>query len=265
MLNVHLVQDFCKTLSNPYKWIFATWIVFLLKYRKTIMGPFWIICGPMVFIVLLGILYGDVMGYSLERYVPHLGIGLIIWSYISGIVMSAPRLFIQNKPILMQGLSSLVEITQKTIFLNCIIFLHQFLIVILIVLYFNIQISFKSLLIIPALFLILLHSFWVIMFLGILGARFRDIGEIVEVIMRIAFLVTPVIWIIDGDTSRSSTIGVYLLLNPFYHVLEPLRSAVLGTDVMLSSWIISLLIALFGTLLAAFSYQKYRDLVIFWI
>lgn len=260
-----IFKDFYISLLNPFRWVYATWIIFLLKYRKTVLGPFWIIVSPMIFVAILGGLYGAVFGYSTEKYVPHLGIGLIVWSFISSVAMTAPRLFIQNKAILMQGLSSLTEIILKAIFYNIIIFAHQLLAIIAIIIYFQIEITAETLLLVPALILMIVHALWVTTVLGILGARFRDIGEIVEMVMRIVFLATPVIWLVDEASGQNSVIGTYLLFNPFYHVLEPVRGAFLGTDIIISSWFISSAIAIFGIVIAANLYQRFRYSIIFWL
>ena len=43
---------------------------------------------------------------------------------------------------------------------------------------------------IPAGLLMFAHSVWMLVMLGILGARYRDLSEVVEMVMRIAFLAT---------------------------------------------------------------------------
>ena len=260
-----MIADLATALRAPGTWAYSTWIVFLLRYRKTALGPVWLVLGPSIFIIILGGLYGRGMGNAASEFVPHLGAGLVIWTFISGTTLAAPRCFVQGKPVMMQGLSSQMEIVLMALLTNLIVFGHQLVVIIALMVYYDIVPGLHTLLAIPALLLMLIHGFWVMFLLGTIGARYRDLGEIVETVMRIAFLATPIIWLAGESGGRGTIIGRYLLLNPFYHILEPLRGALLGTYVMPISWAISAGIAAVGMSLAAFVYGRYRHSVILWV
>lgn len=259
-----MISDLVSAFKNPGSWIYSAWITFLLKYRKTFLGPIWIIAGPAIFIIILGTLFGNVMGHNAENFVPHLAIGLIFWGYLVSIASAAPRIYLQFRSSLLQGDVNHMALVMRTIFSSFVVFCHQAVIIVAVLAIYRVTPTASWIYLVPAAALAFFHSVWVIVVLGILGARYRDLAEVVEMIMRIGFLATPIIWKVGEDQGRGSIIGVYLILNPFYHVLEPLRGAVLGTPIAWQSWVISFAIALMGMALAEFLYRKYRHLVVLW-
>ncbi len=259
-----VISDLVLAFRRPGMWMYSAWITFLLKYRKTFIGPLWIIAGPAMFIIILGTLFGNVMGHDARDFVPHLAVGLVFWGYLNSIATSAPRIYLQFRASLLQGHVNHMNLVMRTIFSSFVVFIHQAVIIIAVLLIYRITPTASWLYFIPAAALTLLHSIWVIVVLGILGARYRDLAEVVEMVMRIAFLATPIIWKVGEEQGRGSIVGVYLVLNPFYHVIEPMRGAILGTPIAAQSWIISFMIALVGLALAEVLYRKYRHLVVLW-
>ncbi len=234
-----MFADLKSAFGTPGVWLYSAWVTFLIKYRKTMLGPLWIMIGPAMFILVLGELFKNVAAHSNHLFVPNLAAGLVIWNYMASIVNGAPRLYVLNRASLLHGPVNHFNVILKVICSALIVFLHQMVVVIAVM------------------------ALWVLIVLGILGARYRDLAEVVEMIMRIAFLATPIIWMV-GDEGRGSIVGIYLTFNPFYHVLEPLRGALLGTPIAASSWIISASMAALGIALAATMYRRFRHLVVLW-
>jgi ABC-2 type transport system permease protein/lipopolysaccharide transport system permease protein len=239
--------------------------MFLLRYRKTSLGPAWILAGPAAFILILGTLFGNVMGHQPAKFVPHLAVGLIVWQYLVSIASTAPRLYIAHRASLMLGHANHMQLVMRAIFSSLLMSLHHTIIIIAVMLIYRVAPTASLFYLIPAGLLMFAHSVWMLVMLGILGARYRDLSEVVEMVMRIAFLATPIIWMVGEEHGRGSIVGVYLVLNPFYHVLEPVRGAILGTPIDPLSWVISAAIAVGGLLLANILYKRYRHLVVLWI
>lgn len=258
-----MYADFRAALSNPGYWIYSAWITFLIKYRKTTLGPLWIIMGPATFVLVLGELFKNVTAHASDMFVPHLAAGLVIWNYITYIVTTAPRLYVQNRPALLHGPANHINIVLKVICNGIIVFLHQAVIIVVVMVLHRVAPTGQLLLAIPAMLLLLAHSVWILIVVGILGARYRDLAEVVEMAMRIAFLATPIIWM-AGEGERAAVVGVYLAFNPLYHALEPLRGAILGTPIPALSWIVSTAIAIAGLLLAGVMYRRFRHLAVLW-
>lgn len=258
-----MYADFKSAMINPAAWVYWAWITFHIKYRKTILGPLWVIAGPAIFVLVLGELFRHVTAHANALFVPHLAAGLIIWNYITNVVNTAPKLYVMHRSSLLHGPANHANIVLKVICNSAIIFLHQSIVIVAVMILHQVPPSAQWLLIPPALALILAHSVWVLIVLGLIGARYRDLTEIIEMAMRIAFLATPIIWM-AGDEGRGTVVGIFLAFNPFYHVLEPLRGAILGTPVSAYSWVISSALAAGGLTFAAYMYRRFRHSAVLW-
>lgn len=258
-----MYADLVSSLKSPGSWLYSAWIAFLIKYRKTALGPLWIIAAPAMFVLVLGTLFERVTAHSGSHFVPHLAIGFVVWTYITNVASAAPRLFAHNKAALLHGPTNHVMIALRSMSGALIMLLHQSVVIVATLVLYGVKPVLSWLFAIPAAALLLVHSVWVLVVLGIFGARYRDLAEMVEMVMRIAFLATPIIWM-PGDAGRASIVGLYLTFNPFYHVLEPLRGSILGTPVAQESWLISTAMAVLGLVFANLLYRRYRHLVVLW-
>ena len=97
--------------------------------------------------------------------------------------------------------------------------------------------------------------------LGTFCARFRDIQPIVNSVLQIAFFVTPVIWKPEQLGPRA----VWLPLNPFYDMLEIVRSPLLGHAPSLLVWVAALIYSGILCGLAWMFFLRARGRIAFWI
>lgn len=244
--------------------VYQAVLVFLVRYRRTALGPLWLIAGPALFIAVVGLLYGRIGNHDSAVFVPHLAIGLVYWALLSGFVNGAPGIFIRGRAQLMQGSMKLNGVAAADMINTMIIFLHQCLIVIVVMIIYRIVPGPSTILAIAGLGLTIANGYWVSTVFGILGARYRDIAEIFPAVMRIAFLATPIIWI-PGPGGRSGVMAAYLLFNPFYHFLEVFRAPLLGNPVSMTSWAVVVCFTAIGLVLAEIMRKRYGQFVPLWI
>lgn len=243
---------------------YTTWFGFIVGYRKTIIGPVWLVAGPAVFIFSLGFLFANVSGVSSEAFIPHLAVGLIVWTLIGNFITNSSTVFQRMRTPVLQGGLSLHDIIVMDLISNVISFLHQVIIIFVVLYIFSIEVTLYSLVSLTGLAFVLLNGYWVMYFFGILGARYRDLDEVVQMVMRIAFLATPIIWMPEED-GRNSIVGPYLTFNPFYHYLELVRAPLLGKEIELLSWIVVITITLIGYVLGWLFYKKYSRYIPLWV
>lgn len=245
-------------------WFYATWLQFLIRYRRTALGPVWVVIAPALFILILGNLYSHIGGHGAGDFVPYLAVGITVWTLIGGLVTGSTTLFQRQKGQLMQGNASLSDIVMIDVFTTFLIFLHQVVILVGVFVYYGIGLTPYALVSLLGLALMLLNGVWMSYVFGILGARFRDISEIVQAIMRIAFLATPILWK-PGTGMVGGLMGAYLKLNPFYHFLEVVRAPLLGEPITHFTWFAVVMMTLTGAMLAGIVHRRYGRFVPLWI
>ena len=102
---------------------------------------------------------------------------------------------------------------------------------------------------------------WVGLLFGVLSARYRDVPPLVASITRIAFFVTPIIWMPEHLPARA----VLLEFNPFFHLLELVRAPLLGQVPGLVSWLAVMCVTFSGWLVTFALFLRCRGRIAYWI
>ena len=221
--------DLSLSLRHPHYWTYSTWLQLGLKYRRTTLGPIWMAVGPAFFVVFLGYLYSQVNTVAPEVFVPHLAVGYVAWTLISGYVVGGSTVYIRRRSEILQGNMRLTDLSLAASFETFLTFLHQAVVIVGVYVFFGMLPPPSGVFSLLGLLLLFLTGFCVMTFLGIIGARYRDIVEVISSVMRIMFFITPIIWI--PKDGAGGFLGAYLVFNPFYHYLEMVRAPLLGTPI----------------------------------
>jgi len=264
---LQLLRDLRKTLSKYEMIYFTTFFRFIIKYRQTTLGPFWVLMQPLAFILFLGALFTGLSSESAERFIPHLAIGYVAWTLLGGYISRGPGIFIRNKSFLMFGKRTLTDTVILDNLELIVHFLHQLLIVAGVCVIFkttNFQNVCFSLL---GLIAIMINGYFYSMALSIFASRFKDLQEAVSPFNSIFFLATPIIWMPGPSegTGKTQILESYMKFNPFYHFLELFRAPLLSNPVDSASIIFVFVATLLGFLLACLLYWKTKPVISHWI
>lgn len=237
---------------------------FLVHYRRTALGPAWLLVGPSLFIALLGFLYAEIGGIKTSVFIPHLAVGIVVWTLISGFVVGSATVYQRARAQIMQGGQTRDEVVVVEVVTTVLTFLHQLPIVIIVFLVYKVPVSLYALTSLIGLGFIIANGIWFTRFFGILGVRYRDLSEVFQAVMRIAFLATPIIWM-PGNGGRASFVDQYSVFNPFYHFLEIIRAPLLGQSIETFTWTVVLAVTLFGFLITRLLAVRYGRFVPLWL
>src|SRR5580693_820092 len=64
-------------------WLLLGWNDIRLRYRRSVLGPFWITISMTVLIIVLGVVYSQIFHTNIRTYLPYLALGFIVWGFIS--------------------------------------------------------------------------------------------------------------------------------------------------------------------------------------
>src|ERR1700722_420531 len=64
-------------------WVLMGWDDIRQRYRRSVIGPFWITLSMGAFILVLGVIYSRLFHVELHSYLPYLTVGYIVWGFIS--------------------------------------------------------------------------------------------------------------------------------------------------------------------------------------
>lgn len=232
---------------------------FALTYKQTILGPIWILLTPLISSFIYAFVFGGIAGMGTDG-VPHLLFYLTsnaIWTYFSSCVLSNANVFTANSNIFGKVYFPRLTVPVSNMLVSIIQFGIQMLLVLGFLLYYltNGQVS-------PDWSLWWLIPFAVI-HLGILGlgfgivissltTKYRDLTILVNFGMQLWMYATPIVYPLSQ--LGMGNLRSIILLNPVTAPVELIRFAVLGVGTislkaLLTSWMITIIVAIFGILI----------------
>lgn len=252
------VKNSLKMLSMAF---YFAWGDTKARYRRSILGPFWIVLSTSISVAGLGFLWSALLKDEPAKLVPSLTVGLIIWQLLSGCINESTSLFVRNSHFIRNiPISYFIFIIQLLV-RQLINFGHNFLVVILVLIIFPPDIGLVQLLVFPGLLLVICNLAWITLLLAIVSARFRDVEQIIGALMPLIFFLSPVIY----RPSQLSIRQEIVWLNPFSYLITLVRDPVMGVQPPLFVYIISLLALLLGSCLTIYQFGKRRGRIAFWI
>ncbi|MGY4708054.1 galactan export ABC transporter permease subunit Wzm/RfbD [Mycolicibacterium sp. CBM1] len=247
-------------------WLHLGWQDIKQKYRRSVLGPFWITIATGTTAVAMGGLYSQLFHLQLSEHLPYVTLGLIIWNMINASIIEGADVFIANEGLIKQLPTPLSVHVYRLVWRQMILFAHNIVIYVVIAIIFPKSWSLADLSAIPALILIMLNCVWVSFCFGILATRYRDIGPLLFSIVQLLFFMTPIIW--NDETLRQQGAGRWakiIELNPLLHYLDILRAPLLGAHQELRHWLVVVVLTILGWLVAAFALRQYRSRVSYWV
>jgi len=242
-------------------WMILGWDDIRQRYRRSVLGPFWITLSMGVFIFMLGVIYSRLFHMDIQTYMPFLSAGYILWGFISQTTNDSCNAFQESGRIIKQIKLPYSVYVLRVVCRNFIVFLHTIVIFVPIAIIFKVVPNLTTLYVFPGLFLVCVNQTWVAMVLAILNTRYRDMMPIVTTTVQIAMFVTPIMWPI------SSLGGATIIaeINPLYHLIEVVRAPMLGSSPALVSWLVAASTAMAGSAIAIALLVRSARRIVFWL
>ncbi len=257
------VVDIAKGTVAWSLWTMLGWQDIRQRYRRSVLGPFWLTISMGILVVMLGVLYASLFKMSITVYLPFVALGFIMWGLISGLVTDGCDVFHGSADIIKQMALPLSLHVYRVIWRNIIIFFHNITIFVIVALFFSIPPTSTTLLVLPGLALICINGLWLGLVLGLICARYRDVPQIVGSVMQVAFFLTPIFW--KPELLPDRKLLWLLEYNPFFHFLELVRQPLLGHAPDPTSWQVVIGITIGGLVFALLLYRRYRSRIAYWI
>ena len=234
------------------------------RYRRSILGPFWLTISMGVLIGTLGLVFGSIFNIPMVEFLPFLTIGYMLWVYISTVINEGCMAFISADSIIKQLPLPMSLHVFRVVWRNQIILAHNAVIIPLVFLTSLRTIEWISLLAIIGLAINVIILAWVAILAGVTSTRYRDLPQIIASVLQIAFYITPIVWM-PSQLINAQRGFLLLEINPFFHMIEVVRAPLLGHAPSLLSWLVVVSLAVFGWLFTLLIYGRYRNRISYWL
>jgi len=232
------------------------------RYRRSKLGQFWLTLSMGVTVATLGVLYPLIFHIPTSQYLPHVAASYVIWTLMSALVTEGCVTFISASGFLKQSSEPRSIYVYRVLVRNAVVLLHNALVVVVVFALFRIVPHWTALLSLLGLALLYLCAGWVVLLLGTICARFRDLPQIITSLTQVAFLATPVMWQPEMLPPAHRWI---VDVNPFAVFLALIRDPLLGIVPDARVWQIAIGITLGGYLLVLPFFAQFRARIVYWL
>ncbi len=256
------IQDIAMGAKRNSLWIILAWNDIRLRYIRSLLGPFWITISTGLMVSLMGPLYGALFGQPAVEYIVYLCVSFVIWTFISTTITEASQIFIVSDNYIKQIALPFSFYIYRLIARNVIIFSHNSVLLIIAIFFIQSKNDLSILFLPMGMFLVLGNLIWIAGLLAILGARYRDVNQLVINIVQICFFLSPIMWKMEMLPQNKQFLVNF---NPLYHLVEIIRAPIMGNVINIYSYIFALVLMAFGMTATFFFFAKYRNRIAYWI
>lgn len=230
---------------------------FKKRYAGSYLGAVWAMVQPVVTVVMYYVVFDVIMGTGNSMvpdkpYVLFLTAGLVPWFYFSEALNSGTYALLEynylvKKVVFKISVLPIIKIIAAT-------FIHVFFALVMLVIaaiygYY------------PTIYTIQLIYYSICLFIFVLGlcystcaimVFFKDIGQIISILLQIGMWATPILWDVNG---LSSTMQMIVKINPLVYIVNGYRSAIFEQSWFFEDfystmyfWIVTVVIFVIGAL-----------------
>lgn len=258
------LDDFKEGLRKWPVWLMLAYQDIKLRYRRSVLGPFWITLSMAITAYSMGMLYSHLFHTDLQSYFPFLVGGMITWALISTLVIELTDAFSFSFQLIRQLKLPYTLYIHRIVARNLIIFFHNTLVILPVLAIFHhvAKVNWNTLFIVVGIFIVYVNAIFYGLILAMVGARFRDISQIIKSLIQVVFFLTPVMWRPDALPANKKFI---VMLNPFSSFVEIIRGPLTGTLPSLYDLVIVSSVTVLGILICYAMFVRYRARIVYWL
>jgi len=254
--------DFGEAASRTWLWTGIAWNDVRQRYSGSALGSLWITANIALLTLCLTFVFAGPLGASHSLYAPYVAIGLVLWHFIQSTLSEASNAFVAAAETIRHSPMPLSVQVLRVVWRNILILAHNVVIVPLVLIAFGIVPHPSVLLALVGLLLIAANLVSATVILGLLGARFRDVQQIMTSLLQLLFFATPIVWF---PAALPDGRGWIAAANPVHAFIDIVRAPLLDGTAAPSSWPVAIGVSVAGGAVAAAAFARFRHRVAYWV
>jgi ABC-type polysaccharide/polyol phosphate export permease len=253
--------DLAEGTTRSWMWLAMAMEDIRMRYQGSLLGPFWLTISMAIMIAAMGLIYARMFHQEIDRYLPFLTVGLVIWNFISTVITEGCQTFLSAQNIITQVRMPFSIHAWRTVYRNLIVLAHNMVIVPFVLVAFKVPVGWSVISIIPALALLTINGIWISILLGMISARYRDVPPIVMNFVQVLFFITPIFW-------PPEALGIWmqaLPLNPLFAAVDVVRAPLLGDSPLKYSWSVLTAATIVGSVVTFWLFARFRSRIAYWV
>lgn len=210
--------------------LFLAWRDLVVRYKQTVLGAAWAILQPFISMVIFSLVFGRLIGVPSEGlpYPIFSFAALLPWQIFSMSISNVSNSLVGNAHLLSRVYFPRLAIPLATLLPPLVDFGIAFLVLLGMMLYYGIALTWNALWLPMMLLLVLLTAFGGGLWLSALNVEYRDVRYVIPVLLQFLLYASPVTY---PSSLLPERWRILYGLNPMVGVIEGFRWALLETPV----------------------------------
>ena len=255
-------RDLAAGLERHWLWTALAWNDVRKRFSGSLLGSLWIIVNLGLMVIVLALVFAHPLRVALPYYLPFLTIGLVLWQFIQTSLVEAGQAFVSAGETIRGNPMPFSLQLFRLVWRNLLVLAHNLVVALVVLWAFGVRPGMAGLAAVPAMLLVTFTLFWVGMFLALLGARYRDVQQVVTGLMQLLFFLTPIIWM---PTAIGPGRAWLVEVNPLHALIDIVRAPLLGADPAPGSWAIALAVAVGAAGIGFAAFAALRPRIPYWV
>lgn len=256
------IRDMVDGFKMHEVWLSFAWDETRSRYHRSALGLLWIVFGYAFFVGGVSFFFGSFARMGVGPFTIYVALGYATFLFLIANVVDGCTVFAGSSSWIKSSTLPYSVYVYKSIFRAILPFALQMLVAAAVMAYWRMSLNMTALLIFPALLLFVINGVAIQYLMGLIAARFRDVGHLVNTVTRILIFSTPILWVRE---ERSGTIALVADLNPLTHYIEIFRAPLMGAPIRPTSWMIVLALTALVWLMVLIGAARMRRRLPFWV
>lgn len=222
---IYEVKRFFSDIARyAYYMVYAARTDLKAEVANSYLNRLWWLLEPFFTMVVYVIVFGRIMGHSIENYATFVYSALLMWTFFSKTVSYSVKLVRNNKDIVTKVYVPKFVILISNMFLNLFKLLFSLIVLVGMMVIFKIKLTLAIFYVFPVYAVMILFSFGVGMIILHFGVYVDDLSYAIEIGLRMLMFLSGIFY--ELRTTLSDPLGTIILcFNPMALLIETMRNA----------------------------------------
>jgi lipopolysaccharide transport system permease protein len=198
-----------------------------VRYKNSVLGIAWSLLNPILMMLVFTVVYTVMLGQSNRRdYAAFILCGLLPWNFFSGSVMGGVGSVVNNGYLIKKVYFPRAVLPISIMFSNLVNFLIALPVYFVLAWLLGVQFT-PYVLFLPVVVLVeIIFILGVSLLLSAVNVFYRDVQQIMEVLILAWFFMTPVIWDANALPASRMVLGIDVPVLRLTYILNPMASII---------------------------------------
>jgi len=234
-----------------------------VRYKRSVLGFVWALLNPLLMMIVLTLVFGTIMRFSIDHYAIFLLSMLLPWTFFTQALTYSVESVVGNADLLKKVHIAKVVFPVAAVVSNIVNFLLSLIPLALLVLVLRFPLHWTWIYLPVPMLGLFLFTLGSSLFLAAINVFFRDISHIIQIILSAWFYFSPIIYSLDFIPAKHRWL---FKLNPMLYVLNGFRLSIYyGLLPQLTSVAMSLACGVAAVLIGYGVFRRYQESFVFYV